>query len=188
MCSRRDNKVKVFLNTERLQFFCSLSTVLLCGLAGFSDFYKADWLQRVLRLQDEDVGCFGRDSECLNSVTVHTTSSSLKLLPVGCFTPFRGHWVCLVIDKSLTRHVLRFSFRSIRKSSPALSFCPNTVTFGSKTTQMVTGIQGFYKFANQCVKSQNILEFTAIPESLCLQTWRTIDINKEDASPLPATV
>lgn len=37
--------------------------VLICGLSGFSDFHKADWLQHILRLQDEEVGCFGRDSE-----------------------------------------------------------------------------------------------------------------------------
>lgn len=43
----------------------SLWTVLLCGLDGFSDFYKADWLQRILRQQDEELGCFGKDSECL---------------------------------------------------------------------------------------------------------------------------
>ncbi|KAK3520865.1 hypothetical protein QTP70_034869 [Hemibagrus guttatus] len=36
---------------------------LLCGLAGFSDFYKASWLQHVLAWQDKDLGCFGKDGE-----------------------------------------------------------------------------------------------------------------------------
>ncbi|KAK7938725.1 hypothetical protein WMY93_002051 [Mugilogobius chulae] len=38
-----------------------LENILVCGLAGFSDFYKVDWLQHILRLQDLEVGCFGRD-------------------------------------------------------------------------------------------------------------------------------
>ncbi|XP_061555993.1 UPF0764 protein C16orf89 homolog isoform X1 [Phycodurus eques] len=38
-----------------------IENILICGLAGFSDFYKADWLQHVLRLQDTELGCFGRD-------------------------------------------------------------------------------------------------------------------------------
>ncbi|CAL1587547.1 unnamed protein product [Knipowitschia caucasica] len=38
-----------------------LENILVCGLAGFSDFYKSDWLQHILRLQDVEVGCFGRD-------------------------------------------------------------------------------------------------------------------------------
>lgn len=32
---------------------------------GFSDFYKAEWLQHILRQQDAELGCFGKDSECL---------------------------------------------------------------------------------------------------------------------------
>ncbi|XP_010902832.1 UPF0764 protein C16orf89 homolog [Esox lucius] len=35
-----------------------IENILLCGLAGFSDFFKVDWLQHILRLQDQDVGCF----------------------------------------------------------------------------------------------------------------------------------
>ncbi|XP_055008511.1 UPF0764 protein C16orf89 homolog [Boleophthalmus pectinirostris] len=38
-----------------------LENILVCGLAGFSDFYKVDWLQHILRLQDVEMGCFGRD-------------------------------------------------------------------------------------------------------------------------------
>lgn len=42
---------------------CSPPKVLLCGLDGFSDFYKAEWLQHILRQQDAELGCFGKDSE-----------------------------------------------------------------------------------------------------------------------------
>ncbi|KAL0992581.1 hypothetical protein UPYG_G00095290 [Umbra pygmaea] len=35
-----------------------IENILLCGLAGFSDFFKVDWLQHILRLQDQEVGCF----------------------------------------------------------------------------------------------------------------------------------
>ncbi|KAJ7992018.1 hypothetical protein DPEC_G00274230 [Dallia pectoralis] len=52
-------------NTDILQKSFSRDTqdifienILLCGLAGFSDFFKVDWLQHILRLQDQEVGCF----------------------------------------------------------------------------------------------------------------------------------
>lgn len=68
-------KIKVFQNVFWPAFLCSPSTVLMCGMAGFSDFYKADWLQQILRRQDEEVGCFGRDSECLNSTIIIINNS-----------------------------------------------------------------------------------------------------------------
>uniref|UniRef100_A0A3Q2CF47 Chromosome 16 open reading frame 89 n=1 Tax=Cyprinodon variegatus TaxID=28743 RepID=A0A3Q2CF47_CYPVA len=49
----------------KTSFLFFLFAVLICGLAGFSDFHKTDWLQHILRLQDDEVGCFGRDSEYL---------------------------------------------------------------------------------------------------------------------------
>ncbi|KAM6957389.1 UPF0764 protein C16orf89 homolog [Aplochiton taeniatus] len=42
-----------------------IENILLCGLAGFSDFYKADWLNYILRLQDQDVGCFGKNERAI---------------------------------------------------------------------------------------------------------------------------
>ncbi|XP_037544377.1 UPF0764 protein C16orf89 homolog [Nematolebias whitei] len=42
--------------------------ILICGLAGFWDFYKADWLQHILRMQDEEVGCFGRDMNVVSQI------------------------------------------------------------------------------------------------------------------------
>uniref|UniRef100_A0A8P4G488 Chromosome 16 open reading frame 89 n=1 Tax=Dicentrarchus labrax TaxID=13489 RepID=A0A8P4G488_DICLA len=45
-----------------------IENILICGLAGFSDFYKADWLQHILRLQDEEVGCFGRDKSVISQI------------------------------------------------------------------------------------------------------------------------
>uniref|UniRef100_A0A3B1KFN1 Chromosome 16 open reading frame 89 n=1 Tax=Astyanax mexicanus TaxID=7994 RepID=A0A3B1KFN1_ASTMX len=40
-----------------------IENILLCGLAGFSDFYKADWLQHILQWQDRELGCFGKDED-----------------------------------------------------------------------------------------------------------------------------
>ncbi|MCI4385444.1 hypothetical protein PGIGA_G00050600 [Pangasianodon gigas] len=37
-----------------------MENILLCGLAGFSDFYKAAWLQHILAWQDKELGCFGK--------------------------------------------------------------------------------------------------------------------------------
>lgn len=45
----------------------AVSPVLFCGLAGFSDFFKPDWLQWIVQRQDRDLGCFGRDGECDNT-------------------------------------------------------------------------------------------------------------------------
>lgn len=54
--------IKLFLSVQNQP---SLFTVLLCGLAGFSDFYKADWLKYIVRLQDQDVGCFGKNERAI---------------------------------------------------------------------------------------------------------------------------
>ncbi|XP_035387774.1 UPF0764 protein C16orf89 homolog isoform X2 [Electrophorus electricus] len=40
-----------------------IENILLCGLAGFSDFYKPDWLQHILAWQDKNLGCFGKDED-----------------------------------------------------------------------------------------------------------------------------
>ncbi|RXM37138.1 UPF0764 protein C16orf89-like [Acipenser ruthenus] len=40
-----------------------MENIMLCGMAGFSDFYKPSWLRRILTWQDSDVGCFGKDEE-----------------------------------------------------------------------------------------------------------------------------
>ncbi|XP_029913503.1 UPF0764 protein C16orf89 homolog [Myripristis murdjan] len=45
-----------------------IENILLCGLAGFSDFYKADWLQHIFKLQDQEVGCFGRDERVISQI------------------------------------------------------------------------------------------------------------------------
>lgn len=50
-----------------MHFLIFYFTVLLCGLEGFSDFYKLDWLQSILTWQDQEVGCFGKEGE-LNHV------------------------------------------------------------------------------------------------------------------------
>ncbi|KAF5889042.1 UPF0764 protein C16orf89 [Clarias magur] len=40
-----------------------MENILLCGLGGFSDFYKAAWLQHILTWQDKELGCFGKDDD-----------------------------------------------------------------------------------------------------------------------------
>ncbi|XP_017568773.1 UPF0764 protein C16orf89 homolog isoform X1 [Pygocentrus nattereri] len=42
-----------------------IENILLCGLAGFSDFYKGDWLQHILEWQDKELGCFGKEEDYL---------------------------------------------------------------------------------------------------------------------------
>ncbi|XP_037648701.1 UPF0764 protein C16orf89 homolog [Sebastes umbrosus] len=71
-----------------------IENILTCGLAGFSDFYKADWLQHILRLQDEEVGCFGRDRSIVSQIIGDELLEQLqphrrvkrreKILPDGC--------------------------------------------------------------------------------------------------------
>ncbi|XP_015215924.2 UPF0764 protein C16orf89 homolog isoform X1 [Lepisosteus oculatus] len=38
-----------------------IENIMLCGLAGFSDFYKSSWLQHIFFWQDPEEGCFGKD-------------------------------------------------------------------------------------------------------------------------------
>uniref|UniRef100_A0A1A8PLS0 Chromosome 16 open reading frame 89 n=1 Tax=Nothobranchius rachovii TaxID=451742 RepID=A0A1A8PLS0_9TELE len=45
-----------------------IENILICGLSGFSDFHKADWLQHILRMQDLEVGCFGRDQSIISQI------------------------------------------------------------------------------------------------------------------------
>ncbi|XP_062875090.1 UPF0764 protein C16orf89 homolog [Trichomycterus rosablanca] len=40
-----------------------IENILLCGLVGFSDFYKPSWLQHILEWQDKELGCFGKDED-----------------------------------------------------------------------------------------------------------------------------
>ncbi|XP_075999375.1 UPF0764 protein C16orf89 homolog [Genypterus blacodes] len=71
-----------------------IENILVCGLAGFSDFYKPEWLQHVLRLQDEEVGCFGRDQSIISQIIGDELLEQLqphrrvkrreKILPDGC--------------------------------------------------------------------------------------------------------
>ncbi|KAJ8413585.1 hypothetical protein AAFF_G00080920 [Aldrovandia affinis] len=45
-----------------------IENIMACGLAGFSDFYKSNWLQHILLWQDPEVGCFGKDEEDISQV------------------------------------------------------------------------------------------------------------------------
>ncbi|XP_034046771.1 UPF0764 protein C16orf89 homolog [Thalassophryne amazonica] len=80
------------LNAQTVDIFTE--NILICGLAGFSDFYKADWLQHILKLQDEEVGCFGRDMNVVSQIIGDELLEQLqphrrvkrreKVLPDGC--------------------------------------------------------------------------------------------------------
>ncbi|XP_075687420.1 UPF0764 protein C16orf89 homolog [Rhinoderma darwinii] len=45
----------------------SLSMVMLCGLCGYSDFYKLEWMNQIISWQDPIIGCFGDIGHNLNS-------------------------------------------------------------------------------------------------------------------------
>lgn len=77
-----------------------MENILVCGLAGFSDFYKAEWLQHIFRLQDVEVGCFGRDrnvvserigEELLEQLQPHhRVKRREKVLHDGCSSHMTG--------------------------------------------------------------------------------------------------
>ncbi|XP_030196855.1 UPF0764 protein C16orf89 homolog [Gadus morhua] len=66
MMSSNQEALKTGLNAHTQDIF--IENILLCGLAGFSDFYKPDWLQHILRLQDPTSGCFGRDERAMSQI------------------------------------------------------------------------------------------------------------------------
>ncbi|XP_062264149.1 UPF0764 protein C16orf89 homolog [Platichthys flesus] len=84
--------IKDGLTEQTVDIF--IENILICGLAGFSDFYKADWLQHILRLQDEEVGCFGRDKSIMSQIIGDELLEQMqphrrvkrreKILPDGC--------------------------------------------------------------------------------------------------------
>lgn len=41
----------------------SLLPVMFCGISGFLDFYKLQWLEAILNWQKPQEGCFGRPGE-----------------------------------------------------------------------------------------------------------------------------
>lgn len=92
MMKTNQDIVRDGLGEQTLDIF--IENILICGLAGFSDFLKADWLQHILRLQDEEVGCFGRDKSIISQIIGDELLEQLqphrrvkrreKILPDGC--------------------------------------------------------------------------------------------------------
>ncbi|XP_068605520.1 UPF0764 protein C16orf89 homolog [Brachionichthys hirsutus] len=66
MMKTNDDIIRDGLTKQMVDIFTE--NILICGLAGFSDFYKADWLQHILDQQDEEVGCFGRDKSIVSQM------------------------------------------------------------------------------------------------------------------------
>uniref|UniRef100_UPI0037E9891B UPF0764 protein C16orf89 homolog n=1 Tax=Semicossyphus pulcher TaxID=241346 RepID=UPI0037E9891B len=92
MMKTNQDIIKDGLTEQTVDIF--IENILICGLVGFSDFYKADWLQHILRLQDEEVGCFGRDKSIISQIIGDELLEQLqphrrvkrreKILPDGC--------------------------------------------------------------------------------------------------------
>ncbi|KAG7505769.1 hypothetical protein JOB18_039815 [Solea senegalensis] len=66
MMKTNEDIIRDGLTQQTVDIF--IENILICGLVGFSDFYKADWLQHILRLQDDEVGCFGRDKSIVSQI------------------------------------------------------------------------------------------------------------------------
>uniref|UniRef100_A0A452IRC4 Uncharacterized protein n=1 Tax=Gopherus agassizii TaxID=38772 RepID=A0A452IRC4_9SAUR len=60
--------MKINLVIESIGFTFSsrdlfMENIMLCGMSGFSDFYKPSWLENILTWQKPEEGCFGKPSE-----------------------------------------------------------------------------------------------------------------------------
>ncbi|KAM6155913.1 UPF0764 protein C16orf89 homolog [Rhynchocyon petersi] len=53
-----------------------MGNIMLCGVGGFADFYKLEWLETILSWQDPQGGCFGKQSGC----SVHDTAMAMGAL------------------------------------------------------------------------------------------------------------
>uniref|UniRef100_W5MIN6 Chromosome 16 open reading frame 89 n=1 Tax=Lepisosteus oculatus TaxID=7918 RepID=W5MIN6_LEPOC len=56
-----------------------IENIMLCGLAGFSDFYKSSWLQHIFFWQDPEEGCFGKDGKLHTYVVINNLLETLQL-------------------------------------------------------------------------------------------------------------
>lgn len=67
--TRKEKPTQPYLKCNRAAASDSFAVcpVFFCGLAGFSDFYKPEWLQWIIRRQDKDLGCFVQDGECVTA-------------------------------------------------------------------------------------------------------------------------
>uniref|UniRef100_A0A8B9BDC9 Chromosome 16 open reading frame 89 n=1 Tax=Anser brachyrhynchus TaxID=132585 RepID=A0A8B9BDC9_9AVES len=63
--SSRDLFMENTVMTKTAVVFCAIlfPLVLLCGMSGFSDFYKLRWLEKILSWQKPKEGCFGEPSK-----------------------------------------------------------------------------------------------------------------------------
>nr|XP_006124632.2 UPF0764 protein C16orf89 homolog [Pelodiscus sinensis] len=59
-------KINLMIESNGFQFPSRdlfMENIMLCGMAGFSDFYKPSWLETILTWQKPEEGCFGKSSE-----------------------------------------------------------------------------------------------------------------------------
>uniref|UniRef100_A0A8C0JB75 Chromosome 16 open reading frame 89 n=1 Tax=Chelonoidis abingdonii TaxID=106734 RepID=A0A8C0JB75_CHEAB len=54
----------------------SIFEIMLCGMSGFSDFYKPSWLENILTWQKPEEGCFGKPNGCSS----HNTAVAVGVL------------------------------------------------------------------------------------------------------------
>uniref|UniRef100_A0A8B9BD69 Chromosome 16 open reading frame 89 n=1 Tax=Anser brachyrhynchus TaxID=132585 RepID=A0A8B9BD69_9AVES len=62
-----------------------MENILLCGMSGFSDFYKLRWLEKILSWQKPKEGCFGEPNGC---------SSHYTAVAVGSLGGFLYYYCC----------------------------------------------------------------------------------------------
>ncbi|XP_075175840.1 UPF0764 protein C16orf89 homolog [Anomaloglossus baeobatrachus] len=43
-----------------------MENIMLCGLCGYSDFYKQEWMNKIISWQDPIIGCFGNIENAIN--------------------------------------------------------------------------------------------------------------------------
>ncbi|XP_061456281.1 UPF0764 protein C16orf89 homolog [Rhineura floridana] len=58
--------------------------ILFCGMAGFSDFYKPQWLDLILNWQKQDKGCFWMYESSMTTKESQRVKRSEKILPGEC--------------------------------------------------------------------------------------------------------
>ncbi|XP_056393040.1 UPF0764 protein C16orf89 homolog [Hyla sarda] len=55
-----------------------MENIMLCGLCGYSDFYKLKWMNKIISWQDPIIGCFGDTGVGLNSENTANEYNSPK--------------------------------------------------------------------------------------------------------------
>ncbi|XP_071978819.1 UPF0764 protein C16orf89 homolog [Engystomops pustulosus] len=60
-----------------------MENILLCGLSGFSDFYKPEWLNQIISWQDPVTGCYGEIGNNVSSANTDNENHAAKRVKRG---------------------------------------------------------------------------------------------------------